>query len=90
MAMTDNTNSSNLGDILTLTPGANTAKGVGVRILRQDGAPVKYGTPNQWQIGQFGNEQVDIPFSAHYVLDNKTEPTGGTANATAVYSITYK
>ncbi|WP_073650269.1 fimbrial protein [Pseudomonas aeruginosa] len=96
MDMMDNSNPSNDSDILTLSQGERTAQGIGIRILRQDGTPVRYSPGgaatelNQWQIGEFGNVEVNIPFSAHYVLTNKVPPTGGAANATATYTISYK
>lgn len=95
MGMTDANTPGNSSDVLTLSANSN-AKGVGVRILRDGATAVRFtpdasisGGPNQWHVGQFGNEVVDIPFTAYFV------PTGdpiiaGTANAAATYTIDYQ
>lgn len=95
MTLSDAADPSNQSSTLSLSR-SSTASGVGIQILRGDDTLVSFGpdsavadNPNQWQVGEFGNDQVSIPLKARYI------PTGGvvgpgTADAAATFTMSYQ
>nr|WP_309139800.1 MULTISPECIES: fimbrial protein [unclassified Pseudomonas] len=76
--------------VLSLTPGAGTATGVGLQVLHLSGGP--------WMLSQNqllntvlgpGTTSLNIPMSARY-LQTASTITPGTANAVATYTIIYQ
>ncbi len=96
LTLTDAVSPGNRSSNLSLLPGPATASGVSVQILRGDGTPVSYGpdsaetgNPNQWQVGEFGNVIVTIPFKARYI-QTATSVRPGSANAAATFTMSYQ
>jgi len=96
LTLTDAVSPGNRSSNLSLLPGSATASGVSVQILRGDGTPVSYGpdsaetgNPNQWQVGEFGNVMVTIPFKARYI-QTATSVRPGSANAAATFTMSYQ
>ncbi|AMS17603.1 fimbrial protein [Pseudomonas chlororaphis] len=96
LTLTDAVSPGNRSSNLSLLPGPATASGVSVQILRGDGTPVSYGpdsaetgNPNQWQVGEFGNVMVIIPFKARYI-QTATSVRPGSANAAATFTMSYQ
>lgn len=97
MTFTDGNNPANTSDVLTLTPGALSAKGIGIRITRQDNSQrVSYGAdsalpgnPGQLSFGATTGAARDLAFSAAYV-QTQAFVTGGTANAIATITMSYQ
>ncbi|WP_167358004.1 fimbrial protein [Burkholderia territorii] len=94
--MTDANNPSNVSDVLSLSPDS-TASGVGIRILRNNGAvPVRFGpdssnpgTTNQWYITTTPSTggSVTVPFVAKYVKSGQQVSTGSVkARSTITFS----
>ncbi|KVG35304.1 hypothetical protein WJ30_06085 [Burkholderia diffusa] len=94
--MTDASDPANTTDILTLAPGS-TASGVGIRILRDNGAtPVSYGpdsssvgNPNQWYITTtpLNGARVAVPFVAMYAQSGAKVSSGSVmARSTITFS----
>lgn len=75
---------------LAIAQGAGDAKGVALRILDKTGAPVALnGTSTPGSSTDLMNGNMKIPFQAQYVSTLAT-PTAGTANATAIFTVTYQ
>lgn len=97
MTFTDGNNPANTSDVLTLTPGALSANGIGIRITRQDNSQrVSYGAdsalpgnPGQLSFGATTGAARDLAFSAAYV-QTQAFVTGGTANAIATITMSYQ
>ncbi len=94
ITLTDASDFGNTSDMLSLTP-ASTAKGVKLEVSNGSG-PVKYGpdssapnNTNQWFVTQTPNGTVTIPLSARYI-QTETPVLGGTANATATFTMSYQ
>ncbi len=83
--------------MLTLTPGAASARGIGIRITRQDRAQrVAYGpdsalpgNPGQLSFGTTTGATRDLVFTAAYV-QTQAFIAGGTANAIATITMSYQ
>ncbi|WP_080406466.1 fimbrial protein [Burkholderia ubonensis] len=96
MTMTDSANPGNRSSTLSLASGS-TADGVGIQILRgSDNTLVSYGpdsaqtgNPNQWQVGNFGNVDVTVPFKVRYVRTSETVKVGK-ANGVATFTMSYQ
>ncbi|CBY86607.1 fimbrial protein [Haemophilus influenzae] len=97
MTLTDQTDPSNRGDILTLTP-QSTAQGVGIKLYKNnDASALSYGpdsslkgTENQWKFSsRDGEEKPTVEFKAFYV-NKDGNITGGTVNAVATYTFSYQ
>ena len=94
--MTDASNASNRSGVLSLSSNAK-AKGVGIQILRgTNDSVVSYGpdssqsnNPNQWFIGEYGNNTVTIPFKARYI-QTAAQVTPGAANGLATFTMSYQ
>lgn len=97
MTFTDGNNPANTSDVLTLTPGTLSAKGIGIRITRQDNSQrVSYGpdsalpaNPGQMSFGATTGATRDLPFTAAYV-QAQAFIAGGTANAIATITMSYQ
>ncbi|MCA8238378.1 fimbrial protein [Burkholderia cenocepacia] len=97
ITMTDAAIPGNRSGVLTLaSSGSSAAAGVGVEIRRADDTIVRYGpdssasaNPNQWFVAQQGNGHVSIPLKARY-LRTVGPMKGGTANATATFTMSYQ
>ena len=71
--------------------------GVGIQVLRgTNDSVVSYGpdssqssNPNQWFIGQFGNDAVTIPFKARYI-QTASKVTPGVAKGLATFTMSYQ
>lgn len=97
MTLTDQSDPSNVTDILSLSP-ESTATGVGIRLYKeQETTPLKYGAAssqkgnqNQWQFSKrAGEERPTVNFRAYYV--NKTgNLSPGTVKAIAIYTLSYQ
>ncbi|KWA76377.1 adhesin [Burkholderia ubonensis] len=94
MTMTDSANPGNRSSTLSLASGS-TADGVGIQIMRgSDNTVVSYapdsaqtGNPNQWQVGNFSNVDVTVPFKVHYV---RTSVKAGKAIGVATFTMIYQ
>jgi type 1 fimbria pilin len=97
MTFTDGNSPTNTSDVLTLTPGTSSAKGVGIRITRQDNSQrVSYGADSalpgnagQMSFGTTTGATRDLAFSAAYV-QTQSFITGGAANAIATITMSYQ
>lgn len=97
MTFTDSTNPANTSDVLTVTPGAGSASGVGIRITRQDTSqPVRYGSDSalpgnagQMSFGVTTSATPALAFTAAYV-QTETLIEGGAANAIATITMSYQ
>ncbi|HEY5852068.1 MAG TPA: fimbrial protein [Lysobacter sp.] len=97
MTVTDGNNSSNISDVLSLTPGAQAATGIGIRITRQGNSQrVSFGVDStlpgsagQMSFGATTGETMSIPFNSTYV-QTQSFVTGGTANALATFTMSYQ
>ncbi|WP_206617444.1 fimbrial protein [Pseudomonas alkylphenolica] len=78
--------SSGLPGVMRITPGRNSAKGVGIE-LRQDSKFVKFGVETS-ATGYQPGEYRDVPFTARYI-QTEEEVEGGQANGTATFTMTY-
>lgn len=93
--LADATNPSNRGNQLSLTPGS-TAKGVAYQIVsNNNGALMSYGADsatsgnqNQAPIAYTTGGNVSLPFTLRYVRTGTV--TGGSANATATFTMSYQ
>jgi type 1 fimbria pilin len=95
MTLTDANNLGNTSDILSLSPSAAQARGVGVQI-RRNGTPVRFGpdssvagNTNQFSLGASPNGVLDIPFTANFIKTNVVVAPGD-ANAVATYTLSYQ
>ncbi|WP_260431925.1 fimbrial protein [Burkholderia cepacia] len=95
VTLTDNSNSGNRSNRLSLTPNSE-ASGVAVQILR-NGSPLNFGpdssdasNPNQWKAGNIpqGQGVFTIPLTARYIQTGTLK--GGTANAVATFTMSYQ
>ncbi|WP_321940128.1 fimbrial protein [Burkholderia cepacia] len=95
VTLTDNSNSGNRSNLLSLTPDSK-ASGVAVQILK-DGTPLSFGpdssapsNPNQWKAGNIpqGQGGFTIPLTARYIQTGTLK--GGTANAVATFTMSYQ
>lgn len=95
VTLTDNSNSGNRSNLLSLTPDSG-ASGVAVQILK-DGTPLGFGpdssaasTPNQWRAGNIpeGQGVFTIPLTARYIQTGPLK--GGKANAVATFTMSYQ
>ncbi|MDQ8024213.1 MAG: fimbrial protein [Moraxellaceae bacterium] len=97
MTFTDGNNPANTSDVLSLTPGTTAAKGIGIRITRQDNSQVvSYGpdlalpgNPGQLSFGTTTAATRDLAFKAAYV-QTQSFIAGGTANALATITMSYQ
>ncbi|WP_333976614.1 fimbrial protein [Burkholderia cepacia] len=95
VTLTDNSNSGNRSNLLSLTPDSK-ASGVAVQILK-GGTPLGFGpdssaasTPNQWKAGNIpqGQGVFTIPLTARYIQTGTLK--GGKANAVATFTMSYQ
>ncbi|KWE20254.1 adhesin [Burkholderia cepacia] len=95
VTLTDNSNSGNRSDLLSLTSDSK-ASGVAVQILK-NGTPLRFGpdssapsNPNQWKAGNIpqGQGGFTIPLTARYIQTGALK--GGTANAVATFTMSYQ
>ncbi len=95
VTLTDNSNSGNRSNLLSLTKESK-ASGVAVQILK-DGTPLSFGpdssapsNPNQWKAGNIpqGQGVFTIPLTARYIQTGTLK--GGTANAVATFTMSYQ
>lgn len=97
MTVTDSSNPSNTSDVLGLTPGAQAATGIGIRIARQDNSQrVSYGPESslrgnqgQLSVGTATGATINLAFNATYV-QTLSAIIGGTANAIATFTMSYQ
>lgn len=94
IAFSDTQNPANRSTTLSLTEDS-VAKNVGIEIQRENGQLVRFGPVSgeeeQWMVGEFGNESVNIKLKARYIGASLVqEPTPGSANAYATFIISYK
>ncbi|AZF10387.1 MULTISPECIES: fimbrial protein [Pseudomonas] len=98
MVITDALNPGNIGNVLTLSSDSE-AMGVGYQILR-DNSPINFGHAssiagalNQFKIvsstGGTGGRFL-IPFDIQYQRTASSRPKTGTANAVAVFTMSYQ
>ncbi|MDQ0741080.1 fimbrial protein [Pseudomonas sp. W4I3] len=98
MVMTDAQNPGNTSNVLSLSPGSD-ATGVGYQILR-DNSPINLGPAssiagalNQFKVlsstGSAGGRYL-IPFYIQYQRTASSKPGSGTANANAVFTMSYQ
>lgn len=66
----------------------STATGIGVQILKRDMTPVRLG--EEVQITHVNDGITNLAFNARYVQVGDTAPTGGTADATVNFTVTFK
>lgn len=80
---------SGAAGVLQLTQEQNRAAGVGIRVLKQSGDPVSFGSA--WSVGQSptAGGVINIPMQAQY-YQTVTKVTPGVANGTATFTIEYK
>lgn len=94
--MTDQSNTANTGNVLSLTP-SSTARGIGIRFYTDKfSGPIAFGpdsassgSQNQWNIGKANvdGQKFTVPLSAEYV---RTGPiTIGSANGLASITFSY-
>lgn len=94
VTLTDANERSNTSTILTLTPVAETAQGIGIQILR-NGQPLplgpENGTAHQWQAGSVGQgiSRYEIPLEARYVRTGSAV-SPGYAKARAIFTLNYQ
>ncbi len=97
MTFTDGNSPANTSDVLTITPGAGSATGIGIRIGRQDNLQrVSYGTdsalpgsPGQMSFGATTGTTRSLAFTAAYV-QTQASIVSGTANAIATFTMSYQ
>lgn len=73
--------------IIGLRP-ESTATGIGVQVLKEDMTAVQLG--EELQIKHVEDGITMLPFNARYVQVGDTPPTGGTADATVNFTVTFK
>lgn len=82
---------SNLPGVLPISSGADSAKGVGIQIVRLEGTsetPVIFN--QKINVGQPGSTTtLDLPLRARYIQTTAGPVTGGMAKGTATYTIQY-
>lgn len=92
VVFSDSQNPENRSTTLSLSKNS-VAKNVGIEIQRENDQLVSFGPEsgeaNQWMVGEFGNEPVNIKLKARYT-STSLEPTPGSANADATFVISYK
>lgn len=94
VVFSDAQNPANRSTTLSLSEDS-VAKNVGIEIQRENEELVSFGPEsgevNQWMVGEFGNEPVNIKLKARYTWTSLVqEPTPGSANADATFVISYK
>ncbi|MDH1336637.1 type 1 fimbrial protein, partial [Comamonas thiooxydans] len=94
VVFSDAQNPANRSTTLSLSKDS-VAKNVGIEIQRENEELVSFGPEsgevNQWMVGEFGNEPVNIKLKARYTATSLVqEPTPGSANADATFVISYK
>ncbi|BBF85034.1 fimbrial protein precursor [Aquitalea magnusonii] len=94
MVMTDNTNTANRSDRLSLVP-SSIAKGVAVQITKADGSLVKFGpdsanpgTANQFLVFNNLSGTQSIPLTARLIRTGPITP--GSLTAIATYTFSYQ
>ncbi|WP_171914512.1 fimbrial protein [Paraburkholderia xenovorans] len=94
IVLTDNTDPSNRSNVLTPTADS-TAKGIGIQILNDSGAPVSFGpdssepfTINQWVIGRSPNGRLEVPLTARYIRTGNV--VAGAIRALATFTMSYQ
>jgi type 1 fimbria pilin len=94
IVITDVVDPTNRTNTLKLAPDS-TAKGLGVQILKGDGAPVFFGpdevgqsVENQWLIGASPNGLLQLPLFAQYIRTGTVE--AGSIKAMATFTMSYK
>ena len=94
MTLTDNTNTSNTSNTLSLAPDS-AAKGLGVQVFK-DSMLLGYGpdsssagNTNQWYAGTTGNGFFSIPLSARFIQTAQMV-TSGAAKARMTFTISYQ
>lgn len=94
LTLTDQTNSGNTSNVLSLTE-ASTATGVGIQV-RSGTTIISYGpdsavpgNPGQWKAGTTGNGTFTVPLTANYVQTGSVV-TGGSANGRATFTMSYQ
>ncbi|WP_454874462.1 fimbrial protein [Paraburkholderia xenovorans] len=94
IVLTDNTDPSNRSNVLTPTADS-TAKGIGIQILNDRGAPVSFGpdssepfTTNQWVIGRSPDGRLEVPLIARYIRTGNV--VAGTIRALATFTMSYQ
>ncbi|MCO8248327.1 fimbrial protein [Comamonas thiooxydans] len=92
VVFSDSQNPDNRSTTLSLSKNS-VAKNVGIEIQRENDQLVSFGPEsgeaNQWVVGEFGNEPVNIKLKARYT-STSLEPTPGSANADATFVMSYK
>ncbi|MEF8688737.1 UNVERIFIED_CONTAM: type 1 fimbrial protein [Comamonas sp. A-3] len=94
VVFSDAQNPENRSTTLSLSKDS-VAKNVGIEIQRENERLVNFGPEsgevNQWMVGEFANEPVNIKLKARYISTSLVqEPTPGSANADATFVISYK
>ncbi|BCX52395.1 MULTISPECIES: fimbrial protein [Comamonas] len=94
VVFSDAQNPANRSTTLSLSEDS-VAKNVGIEIQRENEELVSFGPEsgevNQWMVGEFGNEPVNIKLKARYTWTSLVQkPTPGSANADATFVISYK
>ncbi|WP_187427511.1 fimbrial protein [Comamonas sp. Z1] len=94
VVFSDAQNPANRSTTLSLSKDS-VAKNVGIEIQRENERLVNFGPEsgevNQWMVGEFANEPVNIKLKARYISTSLVqEPTPGSANADATFVISYK
>jgi len=99
ITFTDNTNTGNTTNILSLTPSTAlpNATGVGIQIVQQsNGTAVKYGPDsavagnvNQIMLGASNSSVQSYTFSGQYI-STASKVTGGPANGVATFTMSYQ
>ncbi|QRY77822.1 type 1 fimbrial protein [Pseudomonas sp. PDNC002] len=94
MTFSDNNNAANTSDVLSLTPGPQSASGVGIRI-NYNSQPVRFGVdsavagnPNQISIATTSGAMMNIPFTAGYVRTGTI--IGGEVKGVATFTMSYQ
>ena len=96
MTLTDGSNWANRSAVLSLSSNSK-ASGIGIQLQRgTDDSVISYGpdssqsnNPNQWFVGQFGNDAVTIPFKARYI-QTASQVTPGAADGLATFTMSYQ
>ena len=94
VTLTDQTNTANRGDQLSLTP-TSTAQGIALQLLH-NGTLLRYGpdsaaegNPNQWQAGAAGNGVFNIPLAVRYI-QTEAVVKPGSANGLVTFTMSYR
>ena len=94
VTLTDQTQPGNRSEQLNLSPDS-TATGVALEVTNRLGLvsfgadSTTIGNPGQWNQGMTGNGNYSIPLSVNYLKVN-SQPTPGSANAVATFTISYQ